>query len=81
MVRENVIVSAGPALVCVPAASQSSGEAPFFQPSPDDGPQLPDIQLRGSAGPTSADRSLGLWSQPFQHQAKVKHEGEGGSPS
>lgn len=47
-------------LRCVPAAPRSSvGEV---NPSPDDGRELPDLQLCGRAGSTSTDRSfVGLW--------------------
>lgn len=58
--RYNVIVLVGAVLECVPAAPQSSiGEV---QLSPDDGQELSDFKLRGCAGSTSSDRSLGLWT-------------------
>lgn len=72
MVRENVIVLSGPALVCVPTASQSAiGEVHHSQPSTDDGPELSEFQFRRPAGPTSTDRSLGLWAEHRKHKAKV----------
>lgn len=73
--------SVGPGLLrCVSAAPRSfAGEVNL---SPDDGQELPELQLCGRAGSTSTDRSfVGLWPRLSYYQAKVKDEGEGGSPS
>lgn len=71
--------SVGPGLLrCASAAPRSSvGEVNL---SPDDGQELPDLQLRGRAGSTSTDRRfLGLWPQHSRSQTKVTDAGEGGS--
>lgn len=63
-------------LRCVSAAPRSSvGEVNL---SPDDGQELPDLQLCGRAGCSSTDRSfMGLWPQHGECQAQVNDEAQG----
>lgn len=65
-------------LPCVPTAPRSS--AGEVNPSPDDGQDLPDFQLRGRAGFTSTHRSfVGLWPQLSDYQTEVRDGGRGES--